>query len=125
MNNLTPVSPVTFNGLEIRAASDRSGTGGVAITLANQAGIKGAFFGNLTARRFPIERDIRSSTEPAGRTWAHSRPPITFTNPILNWRTNQTVAASIDRSQNFHRDDVDWRKSGLRGYLGLAVPSTS
>jgi hypothetical protein len=77
-----------------------SGPNGISLTLANQAGIKGAFDGTLAAGAIPqsggtftfqgtVRADVGSFTS-----------TLTFTNPLLNW-TNRGAAATIDRTQDF------------------------
>ncbi len=120
VNNLTPVSPGPFTGLD-PGSIGLTGTGGVAITLANQAGIKGAFFGNLTAGAIPQSGGTFVFKGTGGADVGSFTSTLTFTNPILNW-TNQTVAASIDRSQNF---TVTWTGGNPGSAVFITGTSTS
>jgi uncharacterized protein (TIGR03437 family) len=120
VNNLTPVSPGPFTGLD-PGSIGLTGTGGVGITLANQAGIKGAFFGDLTAGAIPPSGGTFVFKGTGGADVGGFTSTITFTNPILNW-TNQTVAASIDRSQNL---TVTWTGGNPSTAVFITGTSTS
>ena len=98
-----------------------SGPGGVAVTLANQAGIKGAFFAALSAGAIPPSGGGFTFTGSGGADVGAFSSVLTFTNPLLSW-TNPAVAASIDRSQGF---TATWTGGNPGSYVIVSGTSTS
>ena len=98
-----------------------TGPGGVAVTLANQPGIKGAFFAALSAGAIPQSGGAFTFTGNGGADVGSFTSVLTFTNPLLSW-TNQTVAASIDRSLSF---TVTWTGGNPGSYVVVGGTSTS
>jgi len=98
-----------------------NGPGGVAVTLANQPGIKGAFFAALSAGAIPQSGGAFTFTGNGGADVGSFTSVLTFTNPLLSW-TNPTVAASIDRSLGF---TVTWTGGNPSSYVVVGGTSTS
>src|SRR5579871_5572463 len=120
VNNLTPVSPGSFTGLD-PGNIGLTGTGGVSVTLANQAGIKGAFFADLTAGAIPQSGGTFVFKGTGGADVGSFMSTLTFTNPLLNW-TNQSIVASIDRNQSL---TVTWTGGNPGSAIFITGTSTS
>jgi hypothetical protein len=98
-----------------------AGPGSVALTLANQPGIKGAFYAALPAGAIPQSGGSFTFTDSGGADVGPSTSVLTFTNPLLSW-TNPNVAANIDRSQGF---TVTWTGGNPGSYVVVTGTSTS
>jgi uncharacterized protein (TIGR03437 family) len=98
-----------------------TGSGGVALTLANQLGIKGAFFAALSPGAIPQSGGTFTFAGNGGADVGSFTSVFTFTNPLLSW-TNPNVAASIDRSQGF---TVTWTGGNPGSYVFVTGTSTS
>ena len=98
-----------------------TGPDGVALTLANQPGIKGAFFAALPAGAIPQSGGSFTFTSTGGADVGSFTSVLTFTNPLLSW-TNPNVAANIDRSQGF---TVTWTGGNPGSYVVVTGTSTS
>ena len=120
VNNLTPVSPGTFTGLDPGSIS-LSGTGGITLTMVNQLGIKGAFAGTLADGSIPQSGGTFTFQGTGGADVGSFSTTLTFSNPLLNW-TNQNVAATVDRSQNL---TVTWTGGNPDSYVFVLGTSTS
>jgi uncharacterized protein (TIGR03437 family) len=77
-----------------------TGPSGISLTLAHQAGIKGAFSGGLPSGAIPQMGGTFTFTGTGGADVGSFSSTLVFTNPLLSW-TNRSAAASIDRSQDF------------------------
>jgi uncharacterized protein (TIGR03437 family) len=98
-----------------------TGPGGVALTLANQPGIKGAFYAALPAGAIPQSGGNFTFTGTGGADVGSFTSVLTFTNPLLNW-TNPNVAANIDRT---HGLTVTWTGGNPGSYVVVSGTSTS
>jgi uncharacterized protein (TIGR03437 family) len=98
-----------------------NGPGGVAVTLANQLGIKGAFFAALPVGAIPQSGGAFTFTGSGGADVGSFTSVLTFTNPLLSW-TNPAVAASIDRTQGF---TATWTGGNPGSYVVVSGTSTS
>jgi len=98
-----------------------TGPGNVAVTLANQAGIKGAFSGSLPSGAIPQSGGSFTFTGSGGGDVGSLTSVLTFTNPLLTW-TNPGVAANVDRSQGF---TVSWSGGNTGSYVVVGGTSTS
>jgi len=77
-----------------------TGPNGISLTMANQPGIKGAFFGNLAANSIPQSGGMFVFKGTGGADVGTFTSTVTFANPLMSW-TNRAAAAAIDRSQGF------------------------
>jgi len=98
VNNTTPVSVGTLAGLDPGSIS-LSGTGGIALTMANQAGIKGAFYGLLADGAIPQSGGTFTFKGTGGADVGSFSSTLTFSNPLISW-TNQNSATSVDRGKD-------------------------
>ena len=98
-----------------------SGTGGVALALANQPGIKGAFYGALPDGAISQSGGTFTFTGSGGTDVASFTSVLTFTNPLLNW-TNRNAVGSIDRSRAF---TVTWTGGNPGSFVVISGSSTS
>ncbi|HLG99338.1 MAG TPA: hypothetical protein VKX49_23710 [Bryobacteraceae bacterium] len=98
-----------------------AGPGGVALTLAKQGGIKGAFTGSLAPGAIPQAGGTFTFTATGGADVGSFTSVLTFTNPLLSW-TNPNVAASINRSQGF---TVTWTGGNPGSIVFVTGTSTS
>jgi uncharacterized protein (TIGR03437 family) len=120
VNNLTPVSPGTFTGLD-PGSIGLTGTGGLSLTLANQLGIKGAFSSPLAAGAIPSSGGTFTFKGSGGADVGSFTGTLTFSNPILSW-TNPSVAASVSRSAGF---TATWTGGNPGSYVFITGTSSS
>ena len=120
VNNLTPVSPGTIVGLEPGTIS-LDGPNGLALTMANQAGIKGAFSGTLSAGAIPQSGGTFTFHGSGGADVGKFTSSITFANPLLAW-TNAGAAQTIQRSQGF---TATWTGGNPGSYVFITGTVTS
>lgn len=99
VNNLTPVSPGTFVGLDAGSIS-LTGPSGIAVTLALQNGIKGAFNAALAAGGIPQSGGAFTFQGTGGADVGKFTSSVAFDNPILSW-TNAAAAMNIQRNQGY------------------------
>jgi uncharacterized protein (TIGR03437 family) len=117
---LSPSTISSFTGLDPGTIT-LTGTGGVAVTLANQLGIKGAFSSTLTAGAIPSAGGTFTFAGAGGADVGSFSSVITFSNPILSW-TNPSVAATVDRTQPL---TVTWTGGNAGSYVYVSGTSTA
>lgn len=104
-----------------------TGPNGISVTMANQVGIKGAFFADLASGAIPQSGGTFTFTGTGGADVGSFTSTLTFTNPLLSW-TNRSAAATIDRSKDF---TVNWTGGNPGSYVfvtgsaGIAATSTN
>ncbi len=94
-----PPSAGAITGLDPGGVS-LAGPNGLALSMAVQPGIKGAYYSNLTSGAIPQSGGTFTFMAPGGADVGTFTSNLTFTNPLFSW-TNRTAAASIDRTQGF------------------------
>jgi uncharacterized protein (TIGR03437 family) len=99
VNYLVPATIGSITGLD-PGSIKLTGTGGISLTLANQLGIKGAFYAALANGAIPQSGGTFAFTGTGGADVGPFTVALNFTNPLLSW-TNPNVATTIDRSQGF------------------------
>ncbi|MEO8098475.1 MAG: hypothetical protein ABI811_12300 [Acidobacteriota bacterium] len=97
VNDLTVVDGGVATGLE-PGSIKLTGPGGLSVTLASQAGIKGAYYATLAAGAIPSTGGTFTFTGAGGTDVGAFTTTITLSNPLLTW-TNPAVAGSIERTQ--------------------------
>jgi hypothetical protein len=120
VNNLTPVSIGGITGLDPGVIT-LAGPSNLAVTLANQLGIKGAFYSLLPVGAIPESGGTFTFKGTGGADVGSFTSAITFTNPLLTW-TNQNVAATIDRSKDLQ---VTWTGGNPGTYVFISGTSTT
>ena len=120
VNSLTPVPVGQITGLDA-GTTTLTGPSGLSVTLAPQAGIKGAFFAELTAGAIPQTGGTFTFKGTGGADVGPFTSTITFANPLLTW-TNQSAAATVDRSQGL---TVTWTGGNPGTYVFITGTSTS
>jgi hypothetical protein len=121
VNDLTPVSVGNISGLDPGVIT-LAGPSNLAVTLANQLGIKGAFYSLLPVGAIPESGGTFTFNNGAGGADVGPFTSIiTFTNPLLTW-TNQSVAATIDRSKDLQ---VTWTGGNPGTYVFISGTSTT
>jgi uncharacterized protein (TIGR03437 family) len=119
VNNPTPVTLGTITGLD-PGNIQLTGPGGISLMLANQLGIKGAFYGTLAAGAIPQTGGAFVFKGSGGADVGSFTSTLTFSNPLLNW-TNESAAATIDRSQDFK---ATWTGGNPGSYVFVTGVST-
>jgi hypothetical protein len=112
----------TLTGLDAGTIS-LTGPNGLAVTLASQAGLKGAFFALLAAGAIPASGGAFTFTGTGGADVGPFSATINLSNPLLVW-TNQGAAATVRRSQGLA---VTWTGGNPGSYVyitGSAVSGT-
>jgi len=71
-----------------------TGPNGISLTMANQAGIKGAFFAALASGAIPQSGGTFTFTGTGGADVGSFTSTLMFTNPLISW-TNRSAAATI------------------------------
>jgi uncharacterized protein (TIGR03437 family) len=97
-----------------------AGPGGLAVTLASQFGIKGAFTAVLAAGAIPGSGGTFTFKGSGGTDVGSFTTSVTFTNPLLVW-TNQSAATSVDRTQGL---TVTWTGGNPGTYVVISGTST-
>ncbi len=120
VNYLVPASLGSITGLDPGSIS-LAGTGGIAVKLANQLGMKGAFSAALTNGAIPQSGGTFTFTGTGGADVDPLTSTLTFTNPLMGW-TNPGVAATIDRSQGF---TATWTGGNPGSYVFVTGTSSS
>ena len=120
VNNLTPVPVGNLTGLDAGVIT-LTGPSNLAVTLASQFGIKGAFFSMLPVGAIPGEGGTFTFHGSGGADVGSFTSVITFTNPLLTW-TNQSVATTIDRSKDL---EVTWTGGNPGTYVFISGTSTT
>ncbi len=77
-----------------------TGPSGIALTMTNQVGIKGAFSGALASGAIPSSGGTFVFKGSGGADVGAFTSTIAFANPLMSW-TNRTAAATIDRTHDF------------------------
>ena len=98
-----------------------NGPGGIALTLANQLGIKGAFSSALPAGAILQSGGSFTFTGSGGTDVGSFTSVLTFSDPLLSW-TNPNVATTVDRSQGF---TVTWTGGNPGSYVVVSGTSTT
>jgi uncharacterized protein (TIGR03437 family) len=98
-----------------------TGPNGLSVTMANQLGIKGAFFAALPAGAIPQSGGTFTFTGTGGADVGSFSSTLTFTNPLLSW-TNRSTAATVDRSKDFR---VTWTGGNTDSYVFVSGTSTT
>lgn len=120
VNDLTPVPIGTITGLDPGKIT-LAGPSNLAVTLASQFGIKGAFYSILQAGAIPESGGTFTFKGSGGADVGSFTSTITFTNPLLSW-TNQSVGATIDRSKDLK---LTWTGGNPGTYLFIGGTSTT
>lgn len=120
VNDLTPVSVGNISGLDAGKIT-LSGPSNLSVTLASQLGIKGAFYSLLTSGAIPQTGGTFTFTGSGGADVGSFTSTIVFTNPLLTW-TNQSVAATIDRTKDLQ---VTWTGGNPGTYVFISGTSTT
>ena len=94
---------------------------GSPVTLASQFGIKGAFYAMLPTDAFPPTGGSFTFTGSGGADVGPFSTTIDLSNPLLTW-TNQSNAATIDRSNGLH---VTWTGGNPGTYVVISGSSES
>jgi hypothetical protein len=94
---------------------------GAPITLASQFGIKGAFYAMLSTDTIPPTGGTFTFTGSGGADVGPFTSTVEFSNPLLTW-TNQSDAATIDRSSGLH---VTWTGGNPGTYVVIGGTSAS
>jgi hypothetical protein len=87
----------SLEGLEAGTIS-LTGPAGLAVTLASQFGLKGAFTASLAAGAIPSSGGTFTFHGSGGTDVGSFTTAITLANPLLTW-TNMSAAATIDKTQ--------------------------
>jgi uncharacterized protein (TIGR03437 family) len=119
VNNLTPVPVGNITGLDVGTIT-LTGPSGLAVTLAPQFGIKGAFFANLPAGSVAAGGAFTFKGS-GGADVGSFTSTITLANPVLTW-TNQTAAATIDRTQGL---TVTWTGGNPGSFVFITGDSST
>lgn len=98
-----------------------TGPNGISLTMANQAGIKGAFFAALASGAIPQSGGTFTFTGTGGADVGSFTSTLMFTNPLMSW-SNRSAAAMIDRSKDF---TVTWTGGNPNSYVFITGTSTS
>jgi uncharacterized protein (TIGR03437 family) len=98
-----------------------TGPNGLSVTMANQLGIKGAFFAALASGAIPQSGGTFTFTGTGGADVGSFSSTLTFTNPLLSW-TNRSTAATVDRSKDFR---VTWTGGNTDSYVFVSGTSTT
>ena len=120
VNYLVPATIGSITGLDPGSIS-LTGPGGISLTLANQLGIKGAFYAALANGAIPQSGGAFTFAGTGGADVGPFTIALNFTNPLLSW-TNPNVAATIDRSQGF---TATWMGGNPGSYVFVTGTSTS
>jgi uncharacterized protein (TIGR03437 family) len=110
--NAVPVPGLT--GLDPGSIS-LTGPSGVSTTLGTPGGIRGTFFSNLPANTLSSGGTFTFRGTGGADVGAFTST-ITLANPLLNW-TNQSAAASIDRSQGLR---VTWTGGNPGSFVSIS-----
>lgn len=117
---LTPATIGSITGLDPGRIT-LTGANGLNVTLGPQLGIKGAFYSLLSAAAFPQSGGTYTFNGSGGADVGSFTSTLTFTNPLLTW-TNESVAATIDRSQDL---TLTWTGGNPGSYVYLGGVSTA
>ncbi len=98
-----------------------SGPNGISLTLANQAGIKGAYSSTLASAAIPQTGGTFTFTGNGGADVGAFSSTIVFANPLMTW-TNRSAAATIDRSQDF---TATWTGGNPGSFVYLSGATTT
>lgn len=98
-----------------------SGTGGVAVTLPIQLGIKGAYYTSLANGAIPQTGGNFTFTGNGGADVGSFTLALNFANPLFQWN-NPSVAASVDRSKGF---TVTWNGGNPDSYVFVTGTATA
>ena len=120
VNDLTPVPVGNITGLDPGVIT-LAGPSNLAVTLASQLGIKGAFYSILQPGAIPESGGTFTFKGTGGADVGSFTSTITFTNPLLTW-TNQSVGATIDRSKDLK---MTWTGGNPGTYLFIGGTSTT
>jgi uncharacterized protein (TIGR03437 family) len=120
VNDLTPVPIGNITGLDAGKIT-LAGPSDLAVTLASQFGIKGAFYSILQAGAIPESGGTFTFKGSGGADVGPFTSTIIFTNPLLSW-TNQSVGATIDRSKDLK---VTWTGGNPGTYVFIGGTSTT
>jgi len=119
-NNLTPATVGTITGLDPGVIT-LNGPSGLAVTLASQFGIKGAFFATLPVGAIPQSGGAFTFKGSGGADVGPFTSTITFTSSPISW-TNQSAAVTIDRTQGL---TVNWTGGNAGTYVFISGTSTT
>jgi uncharacterized protein (TIGR03437 family) len=122
-NNLKPATIGSITGLDPGVIT-LNGPSGLAVTLASQFGIKGAFFATLPVGAIPQSGGAFTFKGSGGADVGPFTSTVTFTSSPISW-TNQSAAVSIDRTQGL---TVTWTGGNAGTYVfisGTSTPTTT
>ena len=122
-NNLQPATIGSITGLDPGVIT-LNGPSGLAVTLASQFGIKGAFFATLPVDAIPQSGGAFTFKGSGGADVGPFTSTITFTSSPISW-TNQSAAVTIDRTQGL---TVNWTGGNAGTYVlisGTSTPTTT
>jgi len=109
----------SLEGLEAGTIS-LTGPAGLAVTLASQFGLKGAFTATLPAGAIPSSGGVFTFHGSGGTDVGSFTTAITLANPLLTW-TNMSAAATIDKTQGL---PVTWTGGNPGTYVVISGSST-
>ena len=115
-----PVDAGAITGLD-PGSIGLTGPNGISLTMANQLGIKGAFYANLASGAIPQSGGTFVFKGTGGADVGSFISTLAFTNPLLSW-TNRSGAATIDRSQSF---TVTWTGGNPGSHIVINGSSTT
>lgn len=109
----------SLEGLEAGTIS-LTGPAGLAVTLASQFGLKGAFTASLAAGAIPSSGGTFTFHGSGGTDVGSFTTAITLANPLLTW-TNMSAAATIDKTQGV---TVTWTGGNPGTYVVISGTSS-
>jgi len=109
----------SLEGLEAGTIS-LTGPSGLAVTLASQFGLKGAFSATLAAGAIPSSGGVFTFHGSGGADVGSFTTALTLSNPLLTW-TNMSAAATIDKTQGVQ---VTWTGGNPGTYVVISGSST-
>lgn len=120
VNDLTPVAVGTITGLDPGTIT-LVGPVPPSITLANQLGIKGAFYSALGDNAIPKTGGQFTFTGTGGADVGAFSTTVTLSNPLITW-TNPAIAAAIDQSKDMQ---VTWTGGNPGTFVFVTGTSTA
>jgi len=116
----TPATIGSITGLDPGTIT-LTGANGLNVALGPQLGIKGAFYSLLSSTAFPQTGGTYTFNGSGGADVGQFTTSVTFSNPLLTW-TNESVAATIDRSQDL---TLTWTGGTPGSYVYISGVSTA
>ena len=124
LNDLTPGPLPAFTGLDAGTITVTSPSGNT-VTLASQAGLRGAFFASLPAGFLSSAGGTFMFRGSGGGDVGSFMTMLTLSNPLLTW-TNASAAAAIDRTRGLL---VTWSGGNAGSFVFITgtsvVPGTT